>query len=705
MAQAGSTARRAFALALALWLALPPSAAVATEAGRPTRAIVEAGRERDVLALVAPHAIGAEVAGGWRLSDVEVNPESLRFVLRAPSGARAALVLQHPARAGDEAVVAETRSFRAQLVGAGAPGATAALQTLLGAVRRNDDGGFWRTEALPETPLGAVLESSWFVGGAGRWLFDGLLLGALTLALLFALLGRQLRAVPAGARWALAGLFAAGALLRVVVPVETTFTAWPFQRLSVLAGAVFRGPLLASLSDAFDAQLRLVDVIVAITLVLSLLLPLVAFGTARTLRLGNRAALAAAGVAATLPLLLRFALSDAESVASVFLAGVCFVVLGTLLHDRSRAWRALALLALPPVVLATVVIRPLDLLHAPLLAFAALVLPARAARRWERAVAALLVLAVAGAAFALHVLPAHAGDLGGDDLAAKLELAAVSVGSSDYNTLLMPWITPPGAAFLALAGLVLLTVRRRAPAALVLVLWLVGFLAAHAVAQSHLPAMQARYHLHVALPFAVLAGAGLALLHRLVPVLALLLGVYLAATPAMHVDFIRARYNDQLEYAFVAEASAHVPPGCTVLEYVGPPERPYGARFARFGAVVDDGWPGALWDVRPLTAAAGPPDALSGPARSLLADPPDCLFVYQGLPCRHAPAKGTGGLAAACAAVHEVACLAPVDSALFSAGVYDPHLELGRPVRPGEPTVALWRVRPPGECRPAPPLH
>ena len=691
------------ALLIALALAgLAPRGAAAAVHLEPQSAAalpaIEAGREADTLALVAPYAVDGAVASGWRLTGVAIRPDGVRFALTGPAGVAAALELSHRSAEGPPPD-ARSSSFALRTTGGGAPGADAALAALIAAVQANDDGTFWRTKALPDTPLGAVRRLPWFVSGPGRWALDGLVLSALALLALLVSLGRQLRATPPRYGWGLVVVFAVGAVLRIAVPLDTSLEPWPYVRTPVLAGAVFHGPVLAELSAELGRRIPLLDVIRATVLVASLLVPLTAFGAARAFRLGGRVALCAAGVAAVLPLLLRFALSDVEIAISVFLAGLAFQVLGTALHDRSRAWRAVALALLPLATAGALATRPEDICHAPLLALTALALPASRVRFWVRALAGGFVLAVAGAMLVLDVLPLHGGTLGGGGVGGHLADVVRAIVSPRYDTLLMPWQTPPGVLVLAAVGLVLLVTRRRIGAAVILVAWVVGFLAAHALVMTEVTVAMARYHLHLALPLCLLAGTGLALVLRRLPLVGWGFVAYLAAAPLVHYGFVRETFDEQLEFDFVASVVRAVPPGRTVLEYTGPPGLEFGSRFRRFGLALEDGRLAERWDVRPVTAAAEGRDELTPETRRLLADPPPDTFLFLGLTCRlGVDPQGDAWIAPACAELLRTACVTPVARVTFDVVAQDPHYDRKRPYPPGAPAAALYRLRPAAEC-------
>ncbi len=102
--------------------------------------VIAAGREKEVMALFAPHELGAEVAPGWKLMNVRVQPDNIAVELSGPNGAFASFRLLHPDAAPSDAV--RTPSFA--VVREAPAAADQAIAPLVVALRKNDKGGFWR---------------------------------------------------------------------------------------------------------------------------------------------------------------------------------------------------------------------------------------------------------------------------------------------------------------------------------------------------------------------------------------------------------------------------------------------------------------------------------------------------------------------------------------------------------------------------------
>lgn len=107
-------------------------------------AVIEAGREREVLALLSPHSLAREVTPGWKLWNVSIGARAIELELRGPGDARALVRL---AERGDAAE--HSPSFGITRDAAARQGAArAAADALVAAVQNNDAGGFWRVRTL-----------------------------------------------------------------------------------------------------------------------------------------------------------------------------------------------------------------------------------------------------------------------------------------------------------------------------------------------------------------------------------------------------------------------------------------------------------------------------------------------------------------------------------------------------------------------------
>lgn len=170
--------------------------------------VIEPGREGDVLGLFTPYSLGQEIAGGYRLMRVRIEPTYIHVDLEGAGGQRAALSLHHPENAPEGSQ--RVGSF-AVAVGSGAldPGSESgkAIARLLDAVRHNDRGSFFRVTAEPQ-PDGAAEARSPSGAGWTRLVVVVVVVAPVLLLLVAAgggamALRRRLRARGAGATGAM----------------------------------------------------------------------------------------------------------------------------------------------------------------------------------------------------------------------------------------------------------------------------------------------------------------------------------------------------------------------------------------------------------------------------------------------------------------------------------------------------------------------
>jgi len=263
-----------------------------------------------------------------------------------------------------------------------------------------------------------------------------------------------------------------------------------------------------------------------------------------------------------------------------------------------------------------------------------------------------------------------------------------------HNTLIQPGITPPGLLLLAVAG-GWLSIRGHPPMreqGMFLVAWLALFYIAHGYALAESAAMQARYHLHLVVPFAMLAALGASRLFARRRAVFWLAAAYVATVPFVHRGFIGDMEFDGLrEYAFVRSAAERLPVSCTVLEYTGEGMGEADVRFGRTGALLDGRTERRLSTAIPIGASAGARDPLREEIRVLIATPPSCLYYYEGLFCygRKEPHQS---IADACAEMHRAAELEEVSTTRFMHRVYDGALATGMGERRDPIVLTLFRV-------------
>lgn len=611
---------------LAIWLSLPTPAAA-------ERPVIPPGREAEILALFEPHALGDELAPGWTLHSMRIDKATVIIWVAGPDQSHAQVALDHPdyGPRGSEPLP----SFAWSVVES-PPGAEPALANLRDRIAANDDGRFWVAAPVAE---GAVVQDVRARAVLG-WLSDGILLALGLTVLLVLLLRDSLRDEAPWMKWALLGIVIVSALLRLMLPIRVSMDPWSYTRVLVVARLVYAGPMLAAVHPG---PLYLSELLHGTSLVLSILAPLTLYPHARSVLIDSRAALVAAGMLAVLPMHLRFSASDTGFMPMITLASMAFAASYAGLHEPRRAKAALLLAFVPVIVALLFLLRPLDAIYVPLL----LGLPFIGQGIHEDrprppgvriVLLGVLLLGVTLAVGVPHLLGKHSEDISGGLDPETLRSALGVLVSVRFNALLNPSFTPPGLLLLALLGAWDLAARRRLRLLGYLLAWMLAFLVVSSYVVPREPLMQARYHLHLVTPFLLLAAVGVdAALRRTAKlgptrrrVLIAIAATYLAASPLLHLRFIRdVEFNEMREWTFVHDLREQIEPGCVVLEHTG---MGTDSRMERVGAYIEAGVPRQRFTHISL-ARDDEGQQLSEQALAALTDPPECLYLLQALPC------------------------------------------------------------------------
>lgn len=130
--------------------------------------VIEAGREREILALLSPHELAHEVVPGWKLWNVKIGSRAIELELAGPDGTQARLTLTERGDSREEvsASFGIARDLEARAAG------RAAADALVAALKKNDSGSFWhaRPRAVttpPAEPPDISPSIAWPLGVAG----------------------------------------------------------------------------------------------------------------------------------------------------------------------------------------------------------------------------------------------------------------------------------------------------------------------------------------------------------------------------------------------------------------------------------------------------------------------------------------------------------------------------------------------------------
>ncbi|MEM6956905.1 MAG: hypothetical protein AAF645_14520, partial [Myxococcota bacterium] len=501
------------------------------------------------------------------------------------------------------------------------------------------------------------------------------------LALLFVLL--VIVALALAERRAILVLIAlVGGALRVLLAPPTLLGAWFYSRTTPLQRLVEASPTLARLNAWSGERWSEVAILSSLDLAFALVTPFAVYAHGRLLLGHERVALLAAAFLATLPAHIRFSASEVAFIPSIVFSSAFFIAVHGCLKARVRWHRALAFAALIPVALAALYARPLNVLFAVLAVVYALFV-ARGPWLWRGAVAVITSAAGVWVTY-VHLLERYASNVReGLSLQVIADAFALLLDPIN-NTLINPALSPPTlvvliavGAFFAARGrgqwreqLARVETRR----VLFLVLWLALFFITHAYVIPSSPAVQARYHLHLAVPWVFAAAlAAEAFPGRKLRVALVALTVL---APLTHQSFISdLEYNELQEFEFVQRMANRIEPECTVIEYA--PD-PLDARFVRGGMQMEDGrlflpYRSLVW-----TGDSAPRAETS------------CVWVYEGLTCvAHKGRDET--IAPACAAMLRTHSLSPIESRRYASRVYDGNLARG--LGPSDETVSLTLYR------------
>ncbi len=502
---------------------------------------------------------------------------------------------------------------------------------------------------------------------------DGVVLAALGTLLIGALVVRQVRAMPRGTGPALLAIVLAGALLRALIarPMQME-GVYAYMRVFPLASQVFDGPALAWLT-AHGPSVSLPRVIFGTNFLLAVASPVVLFAHAGYVLRDARSALLAAALVAFLPSHIRFSCSDASQVQSFIASSLTFTVLYAAVTDRSTTVRTVCLLLLPLLCVATYTSRQENLIFYPIDAVAIFLSADGPRDRARRVGAFALVTAAAVLAFAEN--PRVGGPALVNDALGAGPVALAVFLDPRRNTLLWPGVTPPFLPALALLGAATLARRGALRRALLLAGWFGCFFAVQSFAVPETRAMQTRYHLQLLPPIVLLAAASAPVLAAWSRRARVALGACVVAAPLVYLAFERdVDFYEMREFAFLEAASAKIPDGCTVLEF-----RPQGnfgqeeaSRLRRVATRVERGERRVAWHIVDASTydAVSDEERLSDAAGAVIADPPACLFVYEGLTCRsHRPLLSP--TAPVCDALRGALDMSTIDESTFRSRGYD----------------------------------
>lgn len=603
--------------------------------------MIEPGREAEVQELFAPYSLG-DVIDGWRFETISIDRDVIHVavVRDATSDSTTRMTLAHP---GDQP--GRSASFAITFE---AP--NPALDTLAQAVETNDQGNFWRAVAERD-PIIDMRR----LAGASNLTTDGVLWSVLLFFWIVVLALHASRDAPFERRY-LVGLVVVAGVVRYVFAPRMLLGAWVFSRSTDLQRWVWESPTLAWLSEG--RTFAEIDVMMAIGFAYALVTPLAAFAHGRWILGTPRRGLIAAFVLAALPLHVRFSASEVAFIPSIVLSSTLFATTHFALRSTGK-WRVVATVAAAFLTIGVVTARPLNALFLPLIVWV-LIGFGEASRKARITIGA--VIGFAGIAGGVVMWARFANNVrDGLDLRVLWD-ALLLIFDLERNTFFNVSMTPILLVGLAVWGAWTLrsTERRRL---LFLGAWIAIFFVTHAYVVPRAPAMQARYHLHLVVPFALVIALGARELMGRYRWGSVVFCTYVALSPLLHANFITdVDFNDHREVRFARSFVHVVPEGCTIREVTG-----HDPRAVRVGAELHNGTHRLRW---PLESE-------------------ECTYYFESLAC-FANKDRDDALDPACVELRRSARWELVRETSFENRIYDGNLAEG--LRVGDiVTLSLYR--------------
>jgi hypothetical protein len=525
-------------------------------------------------------------------------------------------------------------------------------------------------------------------------LVDGPVMIVVVLAVILALIFHVTRGERRVVLPVLALIVVVGAVLRFTLSPQTTLDAWPYVRFHQAFRWIWNSFTLQAASDLTGTTFRRVDIALHNTLIFAILTPLPVFLHARFLLGSSRAGLLASFTLALLPHHIQFSHSETAFIPSLAMTSALFALVHVAIHEKSAVWRSVTTVTVFFVAFAAFGARPLNILFYPIL-IAAIVLLFRGTSLWRRASMAGILTAAFAYTIVTLIVRSHSHDVQAGLTTETVIRGLEAFVSPVHNTLLNPWITPPGLAAIAVLGVGACWFGHRWRLGLFLVGWFMSFFIAHGYVVPPVVAMGARYHLHLVMPFLLMIAVGADWLWSRWRMAGVAFVLFMCAAPWLNRDFIGfIDFSDQKEWEMVLAAAEEIPDGCTIMEFAVP-DHP---RFVYAGTVRE---PGTGYRERFRVERVNLPQDHEGPPtlrpveelRGIVArEAPSCLMYFESLLCWGYKEPGEG-MNRACRGMHDLFTLEPVEQLTFEHSMYNDHNPPG--VVHGEPvTLTLYRVPP-----------
>ena len=691
-----------------------PDLVIVGAAQNPVGPVFGPGREGDIITLFSPFVLGEEVAPGWTWRAFSIEFNTVEVGLEDDGGGWVEISMRHTSLADQNDLVTSNFAVSYSCSPDVCPDSA---HLMIRALSENDDESYWAiadgslsttrlfelpapSAAIPETTAHGPGDSigsgtHWLRDGFGfvtRWLGDGFVFTALLLGLLVIVCVRSSQDQRSIAVFSLLALaVVVGAAIRFFMAPDTTLGAWPYSRVSVMTARFWNGPVLLGLGrGGLTVSQGAVSQWVGFTY--AVITPIAIFAHGRYLLGTNIAATIAATIFAILPQHIRFSMSEVAFIHSLVLSSALFAVAHMALRDPLRRFRFLAWLAVYPLAAMTVATRPLNVLFLPLILVTIFWLGGKRGQLGHK----LVVAAPVVAAFVSYVVSAFFTDYA-SNIEEGIGWRTIADGfgvlmSLTENIVVNPSITPPLLVVAAAIGMWGGWKSGKTRLVLFLAGWYLVFIFTHAYVRSTLPAMQARYHLHVVVPFVMAAALGLEYVFCRWRRLGMLAAGILAVSPLVHAHFVTDRaFNDMVEYEFVRRMSQTIGDDCRVLEFSS--SDAHEVRFAFFANEVGADGSRPRFEVQAIPYSADIEETHEVFLEALDSSP-SCVYLSLGLPCWGEDGWGDS-IAPVCEMLATAAPFEQVASESFKNRRYDLNVA-PRIVDPEvELSIQLYRLRSP----------
>jgi hypothetical protein len=280
-----------------------------------------------------------------------------------------------------------------------------------------------------------------------------------------------------------------------------------------------------------------------------------------------------------------------------------------------------------------VTVRPLNILFVFLFVGTALCMEWRKVPRIRAVGVALLTGGVGLVVGGMDLAQSNSDQVTSENMLTALAAAPLLLFNVHSNTLINPYVTP--VIVLVLSGLGTWKLYKRDKGVVFyLLFWIASFFIAHAIIIPEAVEMQARYHLHLVVPFAMLAGASWLYFERVNPRWLVAAGAGVLISPFLHLGFIQnVNFNESNEHRFTEQLSDVIPDQCVVIEPIYGEGQHSSSRIKRMSTLVSNGEKVERLEVATIYVDPSSPNRAVELVKDLVDGSDKCFYYYEGMAC------------------------------------------------------------------------